>query len=184
MSNGWIRLKILHANALIDLSGLNPDKIDSIGRCGVDQQQTKKHLEPNYFWNQMHTCSALMHVYINFTYGTGQWRILYTKYLLKKLLAYAFFPIFLDTLKYLQKWQLYSVAPMTLLQWLSSILNIATSQNGPHLWNGLMTENWAYGRFHSKLGIYQCGHEWWLRSNLASGLSSCTQVFKLAWTCD
>ncbi len=51
---------------------------------------------------------------------------------------------------------------------------------GPHLRNERMTENWAYGRFYAKLGIYQYGRERWLRSNLTSGLSSCTQVFELA----
>ncbi len=47
--------------------------------------------------------------------------------------------------------------------------------NGPHLRNERTTENWAYGRFYAKLGIYQYGRERWLRSNLTSGLSSCTQ---------
>ncbi len=37
--------------------------------------------------------------------------------------------------------------------------------------------------FQAKLGIYQYGRERWLRSNLTSGLSLCTQVFELAWTC-
>ncbi len=55
--------------------------------------------------------------------------------------------------------------------------------NGPHLRNERTTENWAYGRFYAKLGIYQYGRERWLRSNLTSGLSSCTQVFELARTC-
>ncbi len=49
--------------------------------------------------------------------------------------------------------------------------------NGPHLRNERTTEIWAYGRFYAKLGIYQYGSERWLRSNLTSGLSSCTQVF-------
>ncbi len=49
--------------------------------------------------------------------------------------------------------------------------------NGPHLRNECTTEKWAYGRFNAKLGIYQYGREQWLRSNLTSGLSSCTQVF-------
>ncbi len=43
--------------------------------------------------------------------------------------------------------------------------------SGPHLRNERTTEN----RFYAKLGIYQYGREWWLRSNLTSGLSSCTQ---------
>ncbi len=51
---------------------------------------------------------------------------------------------------------------------------------GPHLRNERMTENWAYGRLYAKLGIYQYGRERWLRSNITSGLSSCTQVFELA----
>ncbi len=54
---------------------------------------------------------------------------------------------------------------------------------GPHLRNERTTEIWAYGRFYAKLGIYQYGRERWLRSNLTSGLSSCTQVFESAWTC-
>ncbi len=49
---------------------------------------------------------------------------------------------------------------------------------GPHLRNERTTEIWAYGRFYAKLGIYQYGRERWLRSNLTSGLSSCTQVFE------
>ncbi len=52
---------------------------------------------------------------------------------------------------------------------------------GPHFRNERTTENWAYGHFYTKLGIYQYGRERWLRSNLTSGLSSCTQVFELAW---
>ncbi len=51
---------------------------------------------------------------------------------------------------------------------------------GPHLRNERTTEIWAYGRFYAKLGIYQYGRERWLRLNLTSGLSSCTQVFELA----
>ncbi len=51
---------------------------------------------------------------------------------------------------------------------------------GPHLRNERTTEIWAYGRFYAKLGIYQYGRERWLRSNLTSGLSSCTQVFESA----
>ncbi len=58
-----------------------------------------------------------------------------------------------------------------------------TRYNGPHLRNERTTEIWAYGRFYAKLGIYQYGRERWLRLNLTSGLSSCTQVFELAWTC-
>ncbi len=67
--------------------------------------------------------------------------------------------------------------------------NIFTSSSwlarhsGPHLRNERTTEIWAYGRFCAKLGIYQYGRERWLRSNLTSGLSSCTQVFELAWIC-
>ncbi len=38
------------------------------------------------------------------------------------------------------------------------------------------TENWAYGRFYAKLGIYQYGRERWLRSNLTSGLSRVCKV--------
>lgn len=29
----------------------------------------------------------------------------------------------------------------------------------PHLWNEHIAENWAYGRFHANLGIYQSGRE-------------------------
>lgn len=46
-----------------------------------------------------------------------------------------------------------------------------------------MTENWAYGHFHTKLGIYQRGHEQRLQSNLMLSLTSCTQVFTLTRTC-
>ncbi len=35
-------------------------------------------------------------------------------------------------------------------------------ESGPHLRNERTTENWAYGRFYAKLGIYQYGHERWL----------------------
>ncbi len=54
------------------------------------------------------------------------------------------------------------------------------THSGPHLRNERTTEIWAYGRFYAKLGIYQYGRERWLRSNLTSGLSSCTQVFESA----
>ena len=46
-----------------------------------------------------------------------------------------------------------------------------------------LTENWAYGHFHAKFGIYQFGRERRLRSNLTSSLRSCTQVFESAWSC-
>ncbi len=51
---------------------------------------------------------------------------------------------------------------------------------GPHLRNKRTTEIWASGRFYAKLGMYLYGRERWLRANLTSGLSSCTQVFELA----
>ncbi len=62
-------------------------------------------------------------------------------------------------------------------------MTCCSKHSGPHLRNERTTENWAYGRFYAKLGIYQYGRERWLRSNLTSGLSSCTQVFESAWTC-
>ncbi len=61
-----------------------------------------------------------------------------------------------------------------------SVHTFLINHNGPHLRNERTTEIWAYGRFYAKLGIYQYGRERWLRLNLTSGLSSCTQVFELA----
>ncbi len=58
------------------------------------------------------------------------------------------------------------------------IMAVHSPLGGPHLRNKPTTEN--YVRFYTKLGIYQYGRERWLRSNLTSGLSSCTQVFELA----
>lgn len=76
---------------------------------------------------------------------------------------------------------------VTKINWFMLFLNLFLCshlrQNGHHLQNEHLTENWVYDRFYAKLEIYQYGRERWLRSNLTSGLSSCTQVFELAWTC-
>ena len=58
-----------------------------------------------------------------------------------------------------------------------------TTLFGPHLSNEPTAENWVYGRFHVKLGIYQFGYEWRLRSYLTSSLISCMQVFKSVLIC-
>ena len=47
---------------------------------------------------------------------------------------------------------------------------------GPHLSNERTAEKSAYDHFHANFGIYQFGRERKLRSNLMSGLSSCTQI--------
>ncbi len=52
--------------------------------------------------------------------------------------------------------------------------------NGPHLRNECVTENWAYGHFHIKLCIYQYGCEWRLQSHLTSSLNSCAHVFRVS----
>ncbi len=55
-------------------------------------------------------------------------------------------------------------------------LNVLIKTHWASFTNGHTTENWTHGRFYAKLGVYQCGHEWWLRSNLTSGLSSSTHI--------